>query len=163
MRDHAFHKNRESEFRKAIDTNLELRKYLVSKKVWDDEARSKWSKTCWSPLHFAASCGHLSLIRCLIEEYCAHVDVTDKFGTWTGTPLHVAIWQKQKEAMELLLSLGANPATGGLQKDGQAFDSAMEFAQLTGGTQKILVSLFTKNQCMIFLSYDCLLSFFSLL
>ena len=58
-----------------------------------------------SLIHEAASLGAVSAIAVLLE-YCVEIDA--KSPTY-GTALMVALWTRQEEAAEFLLSRGANP------------------------------------------------------
>ncbi len=78
------------------------------------------NKTGWTPLHYAASNGHLPLIRLLIENY-AYIDAESPNGT---TPLMMASMYGSPEAVKLLLDEGADP----LLKNQQGL-TALQFAQ----------------------------------
>ena len=132
------------EIRVKADKEPDLQKCLVSKKTWDEEARCKWNRI-WSPLHSAASNGNLTLIKVLVEEYCAYVNVLHDYGGWTGTPLHAAINQKQEAAVQLLASLGANPSLGGVHLDGKTFLSAVNYAEKLGFRMETVVVLLKKG------------------
>lgn len=57
----------------------------------------------YTPLHAAASYGHLGLIKLLISQYNANPNITDEDG---DTPLHVVC---DLASCELLVELGADP------------------------------------------------------
>ncbi|KAL1734527.1 ankyrin repeat-containing domain protein [Schizophyllum commune] len=57
-----------------------------------------------TPLHIAARCGRLEVIR-LLDVHRAIIDLRDDLG-WT--PLFSAVWNGQKDAVELLIELGAD-------------------------------------------------------
>ena len=59
----------------------------------------------WTPLHYAASTGHLGIIRLLLEHH-AYLDAESPNGT---TPLMMAALYGTPEATKLLLEEGADP------------------------------------------------------
>jgi ankyrin repeat protein len=63
------------------------------------------NKTGWTPLHYAATHGHLAVIRLLLDKH-AYVDAESPNGT---TPLMMAALYGTPEAVRLLLEEGADP------------------------------------------------------
>ena len=63
------------------------------------------NKTGWTPLHYAATHGHLDVIRLLLEQH-AYIDAESPNGT---TPLMMAAHYGTPEAVKLLLAEGADP------------------------------------------------------
>lgn len=78
------------------------------------------NKTGWTPLHYAASSGQLTLISLLLEN-SAYIDAESPNGT---TPLMMAAMYGTPAAVKLLLQEGADP-----QLKNQQGLSALEFAQ----------------------------------
>lgn len=75
---------------------------------WESDAiGGRFGTEFTSPLTAAAAGGHVEVMKLLLR-HGALVDVLEGEG---HTPLSMAISFKQKEAVELLLSAGANPAT----------------------------------------------------
>jgi hypothetical protein len=63
------------------------------------------NKPGWAPLHYAATSGHLEVIRLLLEEH-AYIDAASPNNT---TPLMMAAHYGTPEAVKLLLEAGADP------------------------------------------------------
>jgi uncharacterized protein len=63
------------------------------------------NKTGWTPLHYAATTGQLSVIDMLLENY-AYIDAESPNGS---TPLMMAAHYGSLEAVERLLTAGADP------------------------------------------------------
>jgi ankyrin repeat protein len=63
------------------------------------------NKTGWTPLHYAATHGHLKVIRQLLDAH-AYIDAESPNGT---TPLMMAAYYGTPEAVKLLLDSGADP------------------------------------------------------
>ncbi|MES2400909.1 MAG: ankyrin repeat domain-containing protein [Pseudomonadota bacterium] len=78
------------------------------------------NKTGWTPLHYAATKGHLPLISLLIENH-AYIDAESPNGS---TPLMMASMYGSAEAVKLLLDEGADP-----QLRNQQGLTATQFAQ----------------------------------
>lgn len=78
------------------------------------------NKTGWTPLHYAATHGHLEVIAFLLDKH-AYIDAESPNGS---TPLMMAAHYGTPEAVSLLLDAGADP----LLKNQQGL-SAIDFAQ----------------------------------
>jgi ankyrin repeat protein len=78
------------------------------------------NKTGWTPLHYAASGGHLAIISLLLEN-SAYIDAESPNGT---TPLMMAAMYGTPAAVNLLLEEGADP-----QLKNQLGLTALQFAQ----------------------------------
>jgi uncharacterized protein len=63
------------------------------------------NKTGWTPLHYAATGGHLAVIELLLEHH-AYIDAESPNGT---TPLMMAAHYGTPQAVKLLLESGADP------------------------------------------------------
>ena len=97
----------------SLQGELELAAQMVKK-------GADVNKTGWTPLHYAASKGHLSVITLLLENH-AYIDAESPNGT---TPLMMASMYGSPEAVNLLLGEGADP----LLKNQQGL-TALQFAQ----------------------------------
>lgn len=78
------------------------------------------NKTGWTPLHYAATNGHLALISLLLENN-AYIDAESPNGT---TPLMMAAMYGTAAAVKLLLQEGADP-----QLKNQQGLTAVQFAE----------------------------------
>ena len=78
------------------------------------------NKPGWAPLHYAATRGHLEIMRFLLDQH-AYIDAASPNGT---TPLMMAAFYGTPSAVKLLLEAGADP----LLKNDQGL-TAIEFAQ----------------------------------
>ena len=78
------------------------------------------NKTGWTPLHYAASNGHVAVIKLLLENY-AYIDAESPNGS---TPLMMASLYGSVEAVKLLVDEGADP----LLKNQKGL-TALEFAK----------------------------------
>lgn len=78
------------------------------------------NKTGWTPLHYAATHGHLEIITLLLEKH-AYIDAESPNGS---TPLMMAAHYGTPEAVSLLLDAGADPVL----KNQQGL-TAIDFAQ----------------------------------
>jgi len=89
---------------------------LVRKLV---ERNADVNKTGWTPLHYAATNGHLAIMQLLLDNH-AYIDAESPNGT---TPLMMAAHYGTPAAVKLLLEAGADP---GLKN--QLGLTAMDFA-----------------------------------
>jgi hypothetical protein len=78
------------------------------------------NKTGWTPLHYAATNGHLAIIQMLLDE-SAYIDAESPNGT---TPLMMAAMYGSTDAVKLLLDSGADPTL-----KNQLGLTALDFAQ----------------------------------
>jgi ankyrin repeat protein len=81
----------------ALKGNLALAKVLIAR---DADV----NKTGWTPLHYAATGGHVAVIELLLDHH-AYVDAESPNGT---TPLMMAAHYGSAEAVKLLLEQGAD-------------------------------------------------------
>ena len=91
------------------------------------------NKTGWTPLHYAASNSHVSVVKLLLENY-AYIDAGSPNGT---TPLMMASMYGSPEAVKLLLDEGADPML-----KNQLGLTALQFAQR--GIRPDAIELLTK-------------------
>lgn len=96
----------------ALKGELDLAKRLIAK-------GADVNKPGWTPLHYAATSGHLGMIRLLLEEH-AFIDAQSPNGT---TPLMMAASYGSPEAVKLLVEAGADIAMRN-QKQMTAMDFA---------------------------------------
>ena len=82
----------------ALKGNLELAAKLIVK-------GADVNKTGWTPLHYAASSGHLAVIALLLD-HSAYIDAESPNRT---TPLMMAAMYGSPQAVKLLLQEGADP------------------------------------------------------
>lgn len=78
------------------------------------------NKPGWTPLHYAATNGHLEIMALLLDKY-AYIDAASPNGT---TPLMMAAHYGTPAAVKLLLEAGADP----MLKNDQGL-TAIDFAQ----------------------------------
>jgi ankyrin repeat protein len=97
----------------ALKGQLALAKLLISK---DADV----NKTGWTPLHYAATNGHVDVIQLLLDNH-AFVDAASPNGS---TPLMLAAQYGTQQAVKLLLDEGAEP----LQKNEQGL-TPIDFAR----------------------------------
>ena len=83
----------------ALKGHLEIARKLIAR---DADV----NKTGWAPLHYAATNGHVPVIRLLLDHH-AYIDAESPNGT---TPLMMAAHYGSPEAVKLLLEAGADPA-----------------------------------------------------
>lgn len=81
----------------ALKGHTQLARKLVAK-------GADVNKTGWTPLHYAATSGHLEIISLLLENH-AYVDAESPNGT---TPLMMAAFYGTPAAVKLLLASGAD-------------------------------------------------------
>jgi ankyrin repeat protein len=98
----------------ALKGHLEVAEILIKK-------GTDVNKTDWTPLHYAASAGHVAIISLLLEN-SAYIDAESPNGT---TPLMMAAMYGTPAAVNLLLQEGADPAL----KNQQGL-TALQFSQL---------------------------------
>jgi hypothetical protein len=89
---------------------------LVQKLVEHD---ADVNKTGWTPLHYAASAGHVQIIEYLLE-HSAYIDAESPNGT---TPLMMAAMYGSPEAVKVLIQAGAD-----LRQKNQLGLTALDFA-----------------------------------
>ena len=82
----------------AINNQLDLAKVLIAR-------GADVNQPGWTPLHYAASKGHVEMMRLLIEHH-AYLDAESPNGT---TPLMMAAHYGSPMATKLLLEEGADP------------------------------------------------------
>lgn len=82
----------------SINNQLDLAKVLIAR-------GADVNQTGWTPLHYAASKGHVEMMRLLIEHH-AYLDAESPNGT---TPLMMAAHYGSPMATKLLLEEGADP------------------------------------------------------
>lgn len=76
-------------------------RYLI-RKVVDVNSNNALHHT---PLHLAAGIGHVEIVKILVKEGNAEIDV---FDARNQTPMHYAVNNKQLEIVKLLLELGVD-------------------------------------------------------
>ncbi len=82
----------------AINNQLEVATVLI-------ERGAEVNRKGWSPLHYAATRGHIAMMRLLLEN-SAYIDAESPNGT---TPLMMAAYYAPPLAVKLLLEEGADP------------------------------------------------------
>ena len=97
----------------ALTGQLEVCKKLIAR-------GAAVNKTGWTPLHYAATRGHVAVIRLLLEEH-AFIDAESPNRT---TPLMMAVHYGTLESVKLLLEEGADP----MMKNEKGM-TAIDFAQ----------------------------------
>jgi len=83
----------------ALKGQLDLAKKLI-------ERDADVNKTGWTPLHYAATNGHLAIMELLLENH-AYIDAESPNGS---TPLMMAAHYGTPAAVKLLLEAGADPS-----------------------------------------------------
>lgn len=115
----------------ALSGNLDLTRLLVQK---DADV----NKPGWTPLHYAATNGHVHVMSLLIDEN-AYIDAQSPNGT---TPLMMAAHYGTPSAAKLLLEAGADPTL----KNDQGLN-AFDFANQAGRTESAaLISAFVTGR-----------------
>ena len=95
------------------------------------------NKPGWTPLHYAATNGHVALIRLLLEHH-AYIDAASPNAS---TPLMMAAFYGSPAAVKLLLECGADPT---LQND-QGL-SALDFANRNSRVDAVaLIAAFVRE------------------
>ena len=95
------------------------------------------NKPGWTPLHYAATNGHVALIRLLLEHH-AYIDAASPNAS---TPLMMAAFYGSPAAVKLLLECGADPM---LQND-QGL-SALDFANRNSRVDAVaLIAAFVRD------------------
>lgn len=82
----------------ALKGHLDLARKLIDR-------GADVNKTGWTPLHYAATGGHLAIMELLLEHH-AYIDAESPNGT---TPLMMAAQYGSIDAVKLLLAAGADP------------------------------------------------------
>ncbi|MBI2770748.1 MAG: ankyrin repeat domain-containing protein [Burkholderiales bacterium] len=100
----------------ALKGHLDLARKLVAR-------GADVNKTGWTPLHYAATNGHLAIIDLLLENH-AYIDAESPNGS---TPLMMAAQYGSPEAVKLLLEAGADASL-----KNQLGLTAIDFAQRAG-------------------------------
>jgi hypothetical protein len=85
------------------------------------ELGAEVNKTGWAPLHYAASSGHLPMIKLLLDNY-AYIDAQSPTGE---TPLMMAAARGTPAAVQMLLDAEADPNIKNKKRQ-TAIDMAME-------------------------------------
>ncbi len=107
----------------AFKGHLELSQRLIQK-------GADVNKTGWTPLHYAATNGHLAVMSLLLDEN-AYIDAASPNGT---TPLMMAAHYGTTSAVKLLLEAGADP----LLKNDQNL-TALDFANRANRTDSVTI------------------------
>ncbi|MEO7106432.1 MAG: ankyrin repeat domain-containing protein [Rhodoferax sp.] len=107
----------------ALKGDLEICKQLIAR---DADV----NKPGWTPLHYAATGGHLDILRLLLDNN-AYIDAASPNGS---TPLMMAARYGTIDSVQLLLDAGADPTL----KNIQGLD-AMGFAKLIQRDETVLL------------------------
>lgn len=102
----------------SLGGNLQTVKLLIAR-------GADVNKPGWTPLHYAATRGHLDVMRVLLDEN-AYIDAASPNGT---TPLMMAAFYGTPSAVKLLLEAGADPML-----KNQLGLTAIDFAQRANRT-----------------------------
>jgi ankyrin repeat protein len=102
----------------ALKGQLDLARQLIAR-------GADVNKTGWTPLHYAATGGHLEIIQLLLDNY-AYIDAESPNGS---TPLMMAAHYGTPAAVKLLLDAGADP-----RLRNQLGLTAIDFAHKGGST-----------------------------
>lgn len=96
------------------------------------------NKPGWTPLHYAATGGHIPVMRLLLENH-AYIDAASPNGS---TPLMMAAKYGSASAVQLLLEAGADPSL----KNGIGL-SAIDFARTAQRTDSVeIIASFIRAQ-----------------
>lgn len=96
------------------------------------------NKPGWTPLHYAATNGHLDIMNLLLEEN-AYIDAESPNGT---TPLMMAAQYSDESSVKLLLEAGADP----LLRNALGL-SALDFAHRASRTESAnIISAFVRGR-----------------
>ncbi|OHC75316.1 MAG: hypothetical protein A3H24_08915 [Rhodoferax sp. RIFCSPLOWO2_12_FULL_60_11] len=115
----------------AINGFTEICQQLISK-------GADVNKPGWTPLHYAATHGHLAVMNLLLENY-AYIDAASPNGS---TPLMMAASYGTPMAVKLLLEAGADP----MLKNDQGL-SAIDFAQRANRAESAeIISAFVRGR-----------------
>lgn len=98
---------------------------LVAKLLARDAAVNK---TGWAPLHYAATNGHISIMKVLLDKH-AFIDAQSPNGT---TPLMMAAGYGSAEAVKLLINEGADQS----MKNQQGM-TALDFAKRANKSESV--------------------------
>jgi len=114
----------------ALKGNVALSQRLIKK-------GADVNKTGWTPLHYAATNGHIDVIALLLDEN-AYIDAASPNGT---TPLMMAAHYGSPSSVKLLLEAGADP----LLKNDQNL-TALDFANRASRTDSAaIISAFIRG------------------
>jgi len=115
----------------ALRGHLDLARKLIAR---DADV----NKPGWTPLHYAATNGHLAIMSLLLEHH-AYIDAESPNGT---TPLMMAAHYGSPEAVKLLLEAGADPML-----KNQLGLTALDFAQRANRTDAAgLIAAFVRGK-----------------
>jgi ankyrin repeat protein len=115
----------------ALKGQLDLASRLI-------ERGADVNKPGWTPLHYAATNGHVAVIRLLLDKH-AYIDAAAPSGT---TPLMMAAHYGTPEAVKVLLDEGADPMLKNLQGL-----SAIDFANRAGRKESAeLIAAFVRSR-----------------
>jgi len=115
----------------ALKGQLDLASRLI-------ERGADVNKPGWTPLHYAATNGHVAVIRLLLDKH-AYIDSAAPSGT---TPLMMAAHYGTPEAVKVLLDEGADPMLKNLQGL-----SAIDFANRAGRKESAeLIAAFVRSR-----------------
>ncbi len=81
----------------------------------------------WTPLHYAASGGHLDMVKFLVEQHYAYIDAASPNDT---TPLMMAARQRFPSIVQYLVGEGADPTVRN-----EAGLTAVDYLQYTGNAE----------------------------
>lgn len=86
----------------------------------------------WGPIHLAVAGGHLDVLKLLLKK--ANIDALTKDG---NSALHIAVEERKKDCVRLLLSSGANPDVG----DSNNRDTPLHIAAVLGDEHMVKLLL----------------------